>query len=598
MLSLNLKSNFFASSRETRKFGFLIFCLLMLSKLAVAESYQELAKKYSSATPLEVVVTVDAKSLDDMKWEAANFDRLPKCLECADPREPSVEVAQSYFTNSKLSLGSEVLRNQDLSSLDLKFTSSNQALTKSPFPFKKDLSPVLGFYGSKSNKVSLAVSREQVFRTLAEEKRKNFSYGLDEKYELKKTQLTIQFMDERSSPSEGRVYPVSGVKVFVLGTPIIAETDPTGIITLVDVPTDSQIQLRIEDPNGVYVAAHYEVSTAEFENSGKSVERLFAYRDFALGSWMSMVGEVPDANKGTLCGAFTFEAGALLKVSLEGVRGMGPYYFNKFGLIDARQTTLGDNGKFCYFNVEVGAYALALRDAKTSEAYSIASGFSHTGLFLNIQKSVVRGQSGELKLGVMYPVIEELSSSQSQAPLLQQGGEGANFVPMGLVEGMRASEGGRLNIKDAVASSQSQLFFFNHSSDFDDTFYAVEVESLLDDRNVVPLIPRGFTEDLARYANQPYDQSLGSLYVIDGGYKDLNSSKTTHELFDVNSKSVGQAWSYSLNPVVKSVFFNVAPGQYTLVSKVNGQMTQVKTVMIFSGHTSVMTIGTQIRYLN
>jgi len=593
-----LKPKFLSTPSEMINFGFLIFCGLIFSGNSYAESYEVLSEKYSTLTPLEMVVEVEASSPEDLAWEASNFERLPACENCNVKDEPATQVAQSYFINSNLSLGSDSLKIQSLSSLDLNFSSSEITSKKNQAPFKKDAPPVLGFYGSKSNKVSLAVSREQVFRTLAEEKRKNFAYGLDEKYELRKTQLTIQFMDERSSPSEGRIYPVSGVKVFVLGTPIIAETDPTGIITLVDVPADSQIQLRIEDPNGIYVAAHYEVSTSEVENSGSAVERLYAYRDFALGSWMSMVGEVPDANRGTICGAFSFERGASLKVALEGVRGMGPYYFNKFGLIDARQATLGDSGKFCYFNVEPGAYAIALRDAKSNDAYSIASGFSHAGLFLNIQKPVVRGQSGELKLGMVYPVIEELGSSQNQGPLLQQGGEGANFVPMGLVEGIRAVEGGRLSIRDAVASSQSQLLFFNHSSDFDDTFYAVEKDDLLDDRNVVPLIPRGFTEDLARYANQPYDQTLGSLYVIDGGFKGLNSSKTTHELYDVNSRKVSQGWSYSYSPVVKSMFFNIEPGQYTLVTKVAGQMTQIKTVMIFSGHTSVMTIGTQIRYLN
>jgi hypothetical protein len=452
----------------------------------------------------------------------------------------------------------------------------------------------LGFYGTGKNRVSLAVSREQVYKTLAEQRLQNLSYELEEKSEFRMTQISLQFMDERSSPGDGRVYPVSGVKIFVLGTNIIAETDPTGIVTLSDVPSDSDIQIRLEDPNGIYVPAHYEVSTSAGDNK---VARLFAYRDFALGAWMSMTGIVPDANRGTICGAFSFAKGSNLILTFDGSKANGPYYFNDLGLIDVRQTKLGDNGKYCFFNAEPGSMAISLKDATTTDVYSISVANIYPGLFLNLQKVVSPGISGNLKLGILPSGPEELYSNRRSSPLLRSGGEGANLVPMGLVEGLSATEGGFLNVKGAVPSSESKLYFFNHSSDFDDTFYAIDQDVFLDDRVSISLLPRGFSEDLARYAGQTQDASKGMILVFDGGYKDINPGTITHEIYDVNSKSLGKAWQYSADSLAKSMFFNVQPGQYTIVSRAQNKLIQMRSVMVFADHTSVATLGARIRFV-
>lgn len=584
--------------------GVAIFMAIGLPMTATSQTYQEAMAKLAIEIPLDQVeLRLSHRNYAEQNWGDLKIERVPN-----SPFNPNRKsemkggdafLASSAASTEALAPSSKVYQGTKNSPKPMEFdrtfaSPASQPALKFQGPYMTTPGPILGFYGAGKNRVSLAVSREQVYKTLADQRQQNLSFEVEEKAEFRLTQITLQFMDERSSPAEGRVYPVSGVKIFVLGTNIVAETDPTGIVTLSDVPTDSDIKIRLEDPNGIYVPAHYEVSTSHDDTK---VARLFAYRDFALGSWMTMTGIVPDANSGTLCGSFTFAKGADLLLTLEGSKANGPYYFNELGLIDVRQTKLGDNGKYCLFNVEPGTIAISLKDAKTKAVYSIAVENVFPGLFFSLQKDVVAGFSGRLKMGILPPGTEELYTNRRDLPLLRSGGEGANLEPMGLVEGIGADDGGMLSVKGAVPGSDSKLFFFNHSSEFDDTFYAIDQDDFLDDRIAVPLLPRGFSEDLGRFANQLQDRAKGTILVFDGGFKDLNSSKTTYELYDINSRSVGKAWQYSADSMSKSMFFNVEPGQYTLVSRVGSKLIQMRSVMVFGAHTSVVTLGARIRFV-
>ncbi len=582
--------------------GVAIFMAMALAMTATSQTYQEAMAKLSTEIPLEQVeLTQSHRDYAEPNWGDFKIERV--LISPFNPyRKSEMKGRDSFLASSpSTEASSSALKVYQGTKNSPKPMERDGALGPSPQPELKfqgpyltTPGPILGFYGAGKNRVSLAVSREQVYKTLADQRQQNLSFELEEKAEFRLTQITLQFMDERSSPAEGRVYPVSGVKIFVLGTNIVAETDPTGIVTLSDVPADSDIKIRLEDPNGIFVPAHYEVSTSHDDTK---VARLFAYRDFALGSWMTMTGIVPDANYGTLCGAFTFAKGSDLFLTLEGSKANGPYYFNELGLIDVRQAKLGDNGKYCLFNVEPGTLAISLKDAKTKTVYSIAVENIFPGLFFNLQKEVMTGFSGRLKMGILPPGPEELYTNRRDLPLLRSGGDGANFEPLGLVEAIGSTEGGMLSVKGAVPGSDSKLFFFNHSSEFDDTFYAIDQDDFLDDRIAVPLLPRGFSEDLGRFANQLQDRAKGTILVFDGGFKDLSSSKTTHELYDINSRSLGRAWQYSADSLSKSMFFNVEPGQYTLVSRVGSKLVQMRSVMVFGAHTSVVTLGARIRFV-
>ena len=585
--------------------GVAIFMAIGLPMTAISQTYQEAMAKLATEIPLDQVeFTQPHTDFAEQNWGEFKIERAfngsfnpyhksemkgarDSFLATSASSAAALRPSLNPYPDSKNSI-------QPTEPLRALGQVSSQPALMFKGPYMTTPGPILGFYGAGKSRVSLAVSREQVYKTLAEQRQQNLSFEIEEKADFRLTQVTLQFMDERSSPAEGRVYPVSGVKIFVLGTNIVAETDPTGIVTLSDVPTDSDIKIRLEDPNGIYVPAHYEVSTSHDDTK---VARLFAYRDFALGSWMTMTGIVPDANYGTLCGSFAFAKGADLLLTLEGSKANGPYYFNELGLIDVRQTKLGDNGKYCLFNVEPGTIAISLKDAKTKAVYSIAVENVFPGLFFNLQKDVVAGFSGRLKMGILPPGQEELYTNRRDLPLLRSGGEGANMEPMGLVEAIRTDEGGMLSVKGVVPGSGSKLFFFNHSSEFDDAFYAIDQGDFLDDRIAVPLLPRGFSEDLGRFANQLQDRAKGTILVFDVGFKDLISSKMTYELYDINSRSLGKAWQYSADVMSKSMFFNVEPGPYTLVSRMGSKLVQMRTVMVFGAHTSVVTLGARIRFV-
>jgi hypothetical protein len=87
------------------------------------------------------------------------------------------------------------------------------------------------------------------------------------------------------------------------------------------------------------------------------------------------------------------------------------------------------------------------------------------------------------------------------------------------------------------------------------------------------------------------------ILVFDGGYKDINTGAISHEIYDVNSKSLGKAWQYSADSLAKSMFFNVQPGQYTIVSRAQNKLIQMRSVMVFADHTSVATLGARIRFV-
>jgi len=448
----------------------------------------------------------------------------------------------------------------------------------------------------RSSRISINESREQVFKTLAQEKLSEFAFDLEDKFPSQKTQINLQFIDERSSIKDQIIYPAPGLKVFVVGTGIVTETDPTGIVSLVDVPIESHFQIRIEDPQGEFAPAVFEVDTIGASES--TVDRLFVYRDFALSNWMNMVGVSPDANQSSICGSFDFAKGAKLILSLDGPKGSGPFYFNSYGFVDNRQTVLSDDGKFCYFNVEPGAFAISLKDAVSLKPYSIVTGETFSGKLSTFSKRVVRGSSGSLKMGVVPPAAEQLSSHSLQLPLLKKKTVDGNFESMGLLDGIDSIDEGFLAIKNAVPSIQSRIQIFNHSPDYDDSFYSIEAVRLLDERNGLALLPRGFTEDMARYANNSFDRSKGHIYILDGGFSDLAMSKTRYELYSVEGVSVGNPWQYAEKPMQKSFFFNVAPGMYTLVAKQADQLIQMTTVMIFQGHTSIVNLGAHLQLRN
>src|SRR5690606_6081642 len=96
---------------------------------------------------------------------------------------------------------------------------------------------------------AIAKSVEETKNSLATQAlddQKKSRFGLVED-ELAYGSLALQFTDDRSLPESGLIYPLDGMKVWVVGTEFVGETDATGHIVVPDVPANSRVVLSYHD---------------------------------------------------------------------------------------------------------------------------------------------------------------------------------------------------------------------------------------------------------------------------------------------------------------------------------------------------------------
>lgn len=408
-------------------------------------------------------------------------------------------------------------------------------------------------------------------------------------------QIAIQLVDERSVLSQARIYPAANVDVHVIGTEFTAKTDSTGHLTIRDVPVNSRFMLRLDDTSGSSVRpAMVELYTKGAQEAG--VTRIRVLRNFAFDTYAQIAGVAQNAGNGSLCATIVDKdddraPSAGISVSLD-VAADGPFYFNQYGFLDKGLRATGPDGRVCLFNVPSGPVAMSLFTGESYIATLPTAAFAGR----HSEQDVLLGDERTLatRLATMATAHEQLGQNIRAANAYKTI-DMIDLIPVGTQAPMMQLAPGYVQTSDSVLPSAGRLFGFAQAAEFEPTIYSFQAGR---GGNVVPLIPRGFVEDMSVYAQVSHDPNLGVVLVEYGhAAKDGPDQALSLRLLDQYGRDVGDGWYYADAPTTKAIFFNVPAGAYSLLSETSdGNWLSGDTVLVYSETVSYVRQGGALRY--
>ncbi|MBF0440535.1 MAG: hypothetical protein HQK54_01400, partial [Oligoflexales bacterium] len=211
-------------------------------------------------------------------------------------------------------------------------------------------------------KISVMASRAEAELTLKREAEESGLFKPEEKLWTTKT-VTLQFIDERSLPELGQIFPASGVEVEVIGTSFKAVSDFTGLVSFSSIPGGARLLVNAIDPSGIYLPATREIQVSKSRKDEVIRYKLLTHRNFDLYS--SIYDTVQKSSLASFCGNLRDSGGVSLqnmnglKVAMRNNIAEGAYYFNKYGP-DRSQVVSGVDGRFCFFNIKPGLIEVSI----------------------------------------------------------------------------------------------------------------------------------------------------------------------------------------------------------------------------------------------
>ena len=405
--------------------------------------------------------------------------------------------------------------------------------------------------------------------------------------------VTIQLMDERSAPAKGLIYPVADALVSVVGTEFTGRTDATGHLTIRDMPLHSHFLLRLDDPSGAMHAGMVELTTQDGQDTG--VNRLRVMRSFTFDALASVAGVAQNANLGSYCATVvdSVQGGgptAGVAVSLD-QRAAGPYYFNRYGFLDRSLKATGPDGRFCLFNVAPGPAALSLYEGQGFIATLPIS--IYAGRHVDDTLAVDGEENLTTRLVAMATAAEQLSSD-AQAAGSYKPIDMADLIPLGTQDAMAQLDTGLVQTQDALLPAAGRLRTYAQAAEFEPTVYTYPADGKA---QVTPLIPLGFVDDMAIYAQVTRNPELGTVLAEYAAPQAAGHDAIAMRLVDQDGHDVGDGWYYSDNPVTKAIFFNVPAGTYALlVETKDGYWLSSETVTVYNETVSYARLGGALSY--
>ena len=413
--------------------------------------------------------------------------------------------------------------------------------------------------------------------------------AIDQKYKT----VNLQIVDERSSEDGSRVFPVGGAQVRLIGTQFVAQTDETGHLTIRDMPLASRFLIAIDDPNGAARSAIAEVDTAA--DLGKT-NRIRVMRSFAFDAYSEAAGTAQNASLGSFCALIhDTQNGAPVPATNVAVeldtQAEGPFYFNQYGLLDRSLHATGPDGRVCFFNVGSGPVGVSMYENNTFIATVPLSAFAGRHVEETIDLS--DDQTLETHLASVATAHEQLGTDPRLANRLQTV-DMVDLIPLGQDKPMMQMATGHVATSDGVVGTHGRVRALVQGADFETAVYSYAAGTT---SSVTPLIPRGFVEDMAIYAQVSHDPALGAVVVDYGHAKGALDQPVTMHLVDQYGQDVGDGWYYSDAPETKAIFFNVPAGTYTLLIETKDQYwLSADTVIVYNETVSYSRIGSSVRF--
>lgn len=447
--------------------------------------------------------------------------------------------------------------------------------------------------GENGDGVTFAESLAETDQTVREVREQTAQYVVEKK-DLAYKPYTIQVIDDRSAPRAGKVYPVANAIVRLVGTEFAARTDATGHLTIRDVPSDSRFMVKIDDDGGIVRSGIGELSTASSQDG--RVARLRVIRNFSFDAYASIAGVAQHAAYASYCATVVdaeSEYAPLENVAVGiDAAGEGPFYFNRYGFLDRALRVTGPDGRFCFYNVAPGPMALSLFEGGAYVATFPTATFP--GRHIDEELVVGSARTLNLRLATMGTAHEQLGSDVRVANSYKTI-DMIDMIPLGTETPMMQLAPGRVQTPDPLLPHNGRVYAFAQAAEFEPTIYGFGLGSGAVREGVAPLIPRGFVEDMAVYAQVAYNPELGVVMTEYGHPGDVET--VTLRLIDEDGRDVGDGWYFSDRPLTKAIFFNVPAGTYALLAETaDGFWLGAETVIVYNETVSYARLGAPVRY--
>ncbi|MBQ46938.1 MAG: hypothetical protein CMP10_05540 [Zetaproteobacteria bacterium] len=447
---------------------------------------------------------------------------------------------------------------------------------------------------------SLTESITNAEKTLQLDRESQGAYYIEKK-ELAYKSISIQVIDDRSLPEKDLLYPVNDVSVHIIGTEFLGKTNVSGIVSINDIPIGSRLLLSVKDKHGRVVPSLQEIKIGEDEMH--EVFHLPVTRFSIYDVYTQAVGITQDSRLGSFCTRLVSDEEAStdfsgLSVSLN-VEGDGPLYFNSFGPA-IRQEVTGYDGRFCFYNVRVGLAEISVYDVGdlvTAFALPIFQ-----GAHLEEVVKVADSSKLEIRLAAMVSVADQVYGSSDMANRLQTV-EAIDLMTLGDQELFSFEGDGGMTLPAGATSSKGRVYTLSRAAEFESVLYNLNQQDV-DGTNILPLLPRGFVEDLYHelllegYDDaMPWDPEMGTIVLMHGQVNENENIR--FRLLDQNGNSAGEGWYFGEedSDITRAVFFHLNRGVYTVIAETSeGYWVDVDTVVVDFKTVSLIQTGNKIRH--
>ena len=407
------------------------------------------------------------------------------------------------------------------------------------------------------------------------------------RFQLERAQIAyhsveIQVVDERTAAN--RRYPVSGMRVSLLGSNLRLRTDARGVVRIADVPEKARLLLKLYDPQGRYMPAMQEI----FVQKRQARYQLTARREVSFSTMQTIVGRSQDTRLASLCAVLAGTQGETgFRVDSDELAD-GAYYFNQLQLLAPQQQATGKDNRFCLFNIDPGPLTLFVADADGQRravfTVGLAAGHHSEEIF-----TLTEGRPHRNWLAVADDMHRPLHGQETE--------DIVDFVQMRLVGDdsyLAKVENGLLETTHAPAWHRGRSYAVTRDAEFEDTLYQFTDQTRT---GLVPLLLRGFIENTALLAEEVHDATLGSVLIEHGAQQGEDAAAVSLRLIAADGKEMHTAWATQEGSVTRSVFLNLDYGVYQVIAQnADGYWLAAGTVVVYSETVSFLRTGAAVVY--
>jgi hypothetical protein len=416
----------------------------------------------------------------------------------------------------------------------------------------------------------------------------------------------IQVMDIRSNSQAGKIYPLAGVTVQLMGLGIAAKTDASGLARFGDLPAGSRLWAMVADEEGRVVPTVNEIVVSTKGKAQVQRIRSMAYNTYA--NYQDVLNINQNFANGSICArVLNHDSKGFLEgisVQINDERAEGPFYISEHGPQPGQRETSA-NGRFCFFNVKPGLAELSFfQDGKYQSAVSLPI---FPGAHSEEDLPLSTGRASNLYLASMPNAMDQLTGDDSAANTLESVVT-AHVISVGENEALPATSESVLSQIPERSEFKGRTYSLVQTAEFENTLQADDRDerSSVKAMPVLPLLPRGFVEDIFNELNQSgdhpsiaFDPAMGQLVVMHKLDKSEDASKLQVTVYDANGNAMDQGWYFGSTSqgLLKAVFFNMQPGMYTVkVQAESGALAAVDTVAVDFWTTALVQTGATVQY--